>query len=523
MSQPPTILHLGLGSFHRAHLAFYVHRLNRLIDIGHAPANTPKWRIAAGNVRNDTPELVAALKAQKGQYTLETVTEKGHFEYERIESIEEVVEWDLDISGLRRVGSDANTQIISFTVTEAGYFLGKGEEDGKERLMKDHPDVVHDLKSGNDPRTIYKALAMILVDRLAKHGGKDSCPAISLLSCDNLRSNGSRFSAGFTEFLQLLGNSELSDYVASKTLSPNTMVDRITPRPDIPAIQARLGALPEDIQALCTVLNDKAPVMAEQFNEFVLQSQPAWPTPRPAFEHLVPQLKITFTDSVLPYEDIKIRTLNATHTLIAWCGGLTDSHYIHDALAVSQIAQWCHEYITSDVISVLQPTAPKGWWTLEEYRDKTLARFTNAHLLDTNARVAMDGFSKIPGQIAPTVRDRLAMAGGKGVTDPDELSKWIQGTVRITAAFLLFLKKLVNGKLAFPYVDQACDMEVVKSYFANDSDGVDEFAKDSVLWTVAGEHGAESASLAGHPALVKALRTTYDEIVEFVKASGKNV
>ncbi len=69
MNEQFTWLHIGLGSFHRAHQAWYLHRLQVMGD--------KRWSIAAGNIRNDAEHVVQALSAQKGRYVLETVSPEG--------------------------------------------------------------------------------------------------------------------------------------------------------------------------------------------------------------------------------------------------------------------------------------------------------------------------------------------------------------------------------------------------------------------------------------------------------------
>jgi Mannitol dehydrogenase Rossmann domain len=69
------VLHLGLGSFHRAHQAVY---LQRLIDAGDT-----RWSISGANIRPDMAEVVEALRAQGGRYTLETVSPAGEYRYAR--------------------------------------------------------------------------------------------------------------------------------------------------------------------------------------------------------------------------------------------------------------------------------------------------------------------------------------------------------------------------------------------------------------------------------------------------------
>ena len=108
-------LHIGLGSFHRAHQAVYLHRLREQGD--------RSWAIVGGNSRPDMADTMAALTAQGGAYTLETVTPAGVRAYETITSIVRVIPWTPDLAGLIAAGADAATKIISFTVTEAGYHL----------------------------------------------------------------------------------------------------------------------------------------------------------------------------------------------------------------------------------------------------------------------------------------------------------------------------------------------------------------------------------------------------------------
>src|SRR6185295_20101540 len=93
-SDEPTlvILHLGLGSFHRAHQAVYLHRL---IESGDR-----RWTLAGGNIRPDMADTLAALHAQGGVYTLETVTPEGVRRHERITSISRIVPFDPSLAGL---------------------------------------------------------------------------------------------------------------------------------------------------------------------------------------------------------------------------------------------------------------------------------------------------------------------------------------------------------------------------------------------------------------------------------------
>jgi len=110
-------LHLGLGSFHRAHQAMYMQNLH---EIGET-----QWEIAAGNIRSDMQAVVEILKSQNNEYMLETVSPAGEHKYQLIQSIKHIVDWEKDMKGITEIAANRNTKIISFTVTEAGVLSGR--------------------------------------------------------------------------------------------------------------------------------------------------------------------------------------------------------------------------------------------------------------------------------------------------------------------------------------------------------------------------------------------------------------
>ena len=358
-----TILHLGLGAFHRAHQAAY---LNQLGDSG--------WSIAAGNLRPDMPEVIEALIAQGGEYTLETTSVDGAFTYERIRSIRRVIPFDPTLATLKETGASPATRIISFTVTESGYGV-------------DAP--------------IFHALQAILKTRMELGGGP-----VTLLSCDNVRGNGERSRTGLLELLEKEEPS-LKRWVEANTTSPNCMVDRITPRmsPDVAErVRAAVG------------WNDRAPVSAERFMQWVMEDR--FCAGRPEWE----KAGVEFVPSVTPYEEAKIRILNASHSAIAWAGTLRGHRYIHEALADEAVRRVAHGFVTEEVIPCLSPSPVD----LPAYRDVVLARFANPHLRDTVERVAADSAAKLRGFIVPTLLDRLRRGES------------VRRTAELAALFFLF-------------------------------------------------------------------------------------
>jgi D-arabinitol 4-dehydrogenase len=453
------ILHLGLGSFHRAHQAVYLQRLHQLGDHG--------WQLSATNLRPDMNDTLQALQRQHGAYTLETVSPSGTRRYERIEAISEVIGWEPSLATLADRACDPNTRIVSFTVTEAGYYL-----DDHGRLDLAHPEIASDLE-GRTRQTLYGAMASLLKARLRAGAGP-----LTLMNCDNLRSNGERFRENLLQFVKAQRDAELLDWLHASTTCPNAMVDRITPRPP--------AELKDRVQQ-ATGWADEAPVMAEDFMQWVVEDRFA--NGRPAWERVGVQM----VDDVAPYEEAKIRILNASHSCIAWAGTLRGLRYIHEGVQQPVIRAMAEAYVTEDVIPCLQREGHPSPVDLPAYRDTVLRRFANAAIADTNQRVAADGFAKIAGFIVPTIRERLA-AGHD-----------IAAVARLPALFLSFLERWHAGTLPFDYQDQAMDPQRAHAICAA-PDPLVPFCDEASLW----------GELAGHEALRTAIGAARREVQSFM-------
>ena len=457
------ILHIGLGSFHRAHQAVYLHALRASGDT--------TWALAGGNIRGDMADTIAALVAQDGAYTLETISPAGEHHYERITSIKKVIPYTPDLKDLIAQGANASTKIISFTVTEAGYYL-----DARNRLdLATFADLRADLdasKQGRPGTTIYGALTAILKARMFSGAGP-----VTLMNCDNLRHNGDRSRAGLLEFIERVGDEDLLHWVQTHTTSPNAMVDRITPRPT-PDVRERVKA--------AIGVDDGAALMGETFIQWVIEDR--FIAGRPAWERVGAEV-VTSVDA---YEEAKIRLLNATHSCIAWAGTLSGYLYIHEGTLDPVIRQMAHDYVTHDTIPVLDTPENPCPIDLARYRDVVLDRFSNAAIQDTNQRVAMDGFSKIPGFIAPTIRERLARGES------------IAAVSVLPALFLAYLQRWHQGQIPYAYQDQAMDPAVAHAMCESD-DPVAAFCADVPMW----------GDLAGDARLIAGIRDASQRVNAF--------
>lgn len=457
------MLHLGVGSFHRAHQALYIHKLQATGDYS--------WQLAGGNIRADMTDTLSSLAAQNGEYTLETITPEGVHEYTRVTSISQIISFEPTLAALIAVAAQPTTRIISFTVTEAGYYL-----DAENMLDTSIADVSTDLALARKHlpgSTIYGVLTAILRQRMLLNSG-----AVTLLNCDNLRHNGDRSRNGILQFITLLGDAELLAWVNANTTSPNAMVDRITPRPTADIAQRVLKT---------TGWADAAPVMAESFIQWVIEDN--FCAGRPAWE----KVGVEMVASVAPYEEAKIRLLNAAHSCIAWAGTLVGYQFIHEGTHDAVIRKFAFDYATNDVIPVLNTPENTSPIDLAAYRDVVLDRFSNPAICDTNQRVAMDGYSKIPGFIVPTIRERLAR---------DES---IASVAILPALFLAYLQRWHKGKISYVYQDQAMNSEATHA-MCESTEPIAVYCADVVLW----------GELANDPRLLAALRQAYIEVNQFI-------
>ena len=462
------ILHLGLGSFHRAHQAAYIHALQASGDT--------QWGLIAGNIRADMTDIVDALISQGGAYTLETISPSSDHRYTRITSIQKVIPYTEDLHELIAQAASPNTKIISFTVTEAGYYLND-QHCIDWAVFADVANDAERVRSGLAGKTIYGALSTLLRARMQSGAG-----AITLMNCDNLRHNGDRALGRLLEFIERIQDHSLLDWVKANTSSPNAMVDRITPRPTREVRQRVFAATGRD---------DAAALMSESFTQWVIEDR--FVAGRPNWE----AVGVEMVASVDAHEEAKIRLLNATHSCIAWAGTLVGYRYIHEGTLNPAIRALAHDYVTHAAIPALESPDRPIPINLERYRDVVLDRFSNSAIQDTNQRVAMDGFSKIPGFIAPTIRDRLKHQGS------------IAAVAVLPALFLAYLERWHLGALPHIYQDQAMDTSIAHTICAS-SDPVASFCADPSLW----------GELVNDGRLVAAMRVAYSTIQGFIQRTA---
>jgi fructuronate reductase len=367
------IVHLGLGSFHRAHQAVYTaHALDR--------EDGRPWGIVG--VAHRSHRVADALRAQDGLYS---VLQLGGAQAAPLVvgvHTELLVAAEQAGAVVARL-ADPATRVVTLTVTERGYTA----RPGSGGLDTDDPQVRADL-AGSPPSTTIGLLARGLQRRRREHSGP-----LAIVSCDNVPRNGEHTRALVLELAGLLPDpdaAELRAWIERSIAFPSTMVDRIVPatRPEHRARAAELLGL-----------DDAAPVAAEPFSMWVLEDR--FPAGRPRWE----TAGAVFSDEVARYEELKLRLLNATHSLLAYLGLLAGERSIAGAVARPEIRAAAEHLVHRE----LRPTldAPAGV-DVPRYVDELFARFANAALDHRTRQVASDGSAKLPARITGAVRHHTA-------------------------------------------------------------------------------------------------------------------
>ncbi|WP_179379352.1 mannitol dehydrogenase family protein [Jannaschia marina] len=363
------IVHIGTGNFHRAHQAWYLHRLMQQ-GLAH------DWAIIGAGVRRGDVRMRERLLAQDCLTTLIELDPSGT-SAEVVGSMIDFLPVEPDNRSLIAAMSDPEIRIVSLTVTEGGYY-----QDAAGGFDPTHPEIRQDAETPDRPGTAFGAIVAALRNRRAA----GQAP-FTLQSCDNLRDNGvvlRRTVLG----LARLSDPSLADWIEEAACFPNSMVDCIVPATG-PAEIARARALG---------VEDAAPVTHETFRQWVIEND--FCAGRPPWE----VVGATLTADVHPFESMKIRILNAGHQVLANAGELLGIPTIADCMADADLSAFFRKVQVEEILPHVDPVpgvTPGDYLALIE------RRFANPEIRDTVRRVAFDGSSRHTGFVLPILSDRL--------------------------------------------------------------------------------------------------------------------
>ena len=363
------MVHIGFGAFHRAHQAVCSDRL--------AAEQGSDWGYCEINLNSG--ELIAALRQQGLCYTVAemaddrlnlrvtgVVTAALHGQSDGIEAVLEAL-------------SQPDVAIVSMTVTEKGYC----HHPASGELNLEHPGIGHDLAHPDTPQT----LPGIILAAIRRRRDRGLAP-FSVMSCDNMPENG-RVTRRVIVELARQQSPELADWIGQQVTFPSTMVDRIVP--------AMTG---ETHRALSEKLGceDPVAVACEPFFQWVIEDN--FVSGRPQWELAGAEL----VADVLPFEEMKLRMLNGSHSFLAYLGNLAGYQHISDCMADAHFRTAARQLM----LDQQAPTLRTPGVDLTAYADSLIARYSNRAIKHRTAQIANDGSQKLPQRWLDSIRWHLA-------------------------------------------------------------------------------------------------------------------
>ncbi|WP_192459262.1 mannitol dehydrogenase family protein [Musicola keenii] len=360
------LVHIGFGAFHRAHQALLTDRvLNRQGgDWGYCEVTLFGSENLLQSLRNQAHRYTVLEKGADGNQAvvIGSVNESLHARLEGITAVVEKL-------------AEPQVSIVSLTITEKGYCIDRGTS----KLDVDNPLIKMDLENPTAPSSAIGVLVEGL--RLRRERG---LPPFTVLSCDNMPENGNVVKSAVLE-LAGLRSAELAAWIAANVTFPNTMVDRIVP-----------AATPETLQQIADVLGvaDPCGIACEPFIQWVVEDK--FVAGRPDWEVAGAQL----VDDVLPFEEMKLRMLNGSHSFLAYLGYLAGYEHINDCMADEHYRHAAQRLMLQEQA----PTLHVADVDLPGYAAQLIERFANPSLKHRTWQIAMDGTQKLPQRMMESIR-----------------------------------------------------------------------------------------------------------------------
>lgn len=367
----PRIVHLGFGAFFRAHQAVYTEQL--------ANEHASDWGYCVISMHNGR-QKIADLQRQDLLYTVAEMDGDG-WHGQTIGVIRQALHLQVDgLEAVLEAMAQPEIAIVSLTISEKGYCY----QPASGQLLAEHPDIQHDIAHPLHPRSAPGLILAALRLRRAR-----GLPAFAVMSCDNMPANG-QVTRNVLSQLAQRQDRDLAAWVTQQVAFPSTMVDRI-----VPAVTAETL---QHIEDLLGGIADPVAVACEPFRQWVIEDH--FPQGRPAWEKAGAEL----VSDVLPYEEMKLRMLNGSHSFLAYLGYLAGYAHISDCMQDAYFVKAARHLMLAEQAPTLQVRE----LDLTHYADSLLARYRNTALKHRTWQIAMDGTQKLPQRMLDSIRWHLA-------------------------------------------------------------------------------------------------------------------
>ena len=366
----PRIVHLGFGAFHRAHQGVYT-------DILAAEHNSD-WGYCEVNLIGGEQQI-ADLKQQDNLYTVAEMSADA-WTARVVGVVKKALHAQVDgLESVLAAMCEPQVAIVSLTITEKGYC----HSPATGQLMLDHPMIAADLQNPHQP----KSAPGVVVEALARRKAA-GLAAFTVMSCDNMPENGYVMRNVVTAYARAV-DAELAAWIEQHVTFPSTMVDRI-----VPAVTADTLDKIENL----TGVRDPAGVACEPFRQWVIEDN--FVAGRPQWEKAGAEL----VSDVIPFEEMKLRMLNGSHSFLAYLGYLAGYQHINDCMGDENYRVAARALMLNEQA----PTLKVQGVDLTRYADLLIERYSNPALRHRTWQIAMDGSQKLPQRMLDSVRWHLA-------------------------------------------------------------------------------------------------------------------
>lgn len=363
------IVHFGFGAFHRAHQALLT---NRVLN-----QHGGDWGICEISLFSGD-QLMSQLRQQDHLFTVMEKSAAGNQPI-IIGAVKECLNARLDsLAAIIEKFCEPQVAIVSLTITEKGYCI----DPATGHLDLTQPRIVHDLQSPDEPHSAPG----ILVEALHRRRER-GLPAFTVLSCDNIPDNGHVVKNAVLD-MAAKRDPQLASWIAEHVSFPGTMVDRIVPA----ATDASLAEITRELG-----VEDPCAISCEPFIQWVIEDN--FVAGRPDWGSVGAQL----VDDVLPWEEMKLRMLNGSHSFLAYLGYLAGYAHISDCMQDASYRRAARHLMMAEQA----PTLRISGVDLGAYADSLIERFSNPALQHRTWQIAMDGSQKLPQRLLDGIRIHL--------------------------------------------------------------------------------------------------------------------
>lgn len=401
------IVHIGFGAFHRGHQAVYNDLTNDITG--------SRWGICEINMFGPL-DLINDLRAQQGLFT---VVEKSATETETrlVRTVTDYIHTpDTGIKTAIDKLIEPQVKIVSLTITEKGYCV-----DPQSRVLDtSNPLIAHDLDNPTQPQSAIGLITEALRQRKAL-----GLPAFSVMSCDNIPENGHLTRDAVLNFAELC-SPDLCAWIQENASFPSTMVDRIVPA----MTEDQFDVIEQE-----TGYRDPCGVVCEDFRQWVVEDN--FVAGRPDWDKAGAML----VEDVLPYEEMKLRMLNGSHSFLAYNGTLAGYEFIYQCMEDEELRKVTLTLMKEEQAKSLSPSLSVD---LEQYAELLVDRFSNQNIKHKTGQIAMDGSQKLPQRAV----DPFLTLHERGITTrclPVLIAGWIHYVINTITS---------GEKLADPLADQ---------------------------------------------------------------------